>query len=336
MSKKNNKKKKKNNLPTFNLNSAKMKLIGACIVALASSPVWKDKAMEIAGMRPTQNIAAERPAVAGSGATANHVPTPTNVTKSVSIAADRPAVVSKASTEALKTTDGRTVRYEMPETRRGEVLIEHTGYMLSYDKTTNCPKWVAWELTDAEATATGGRSDIFLPDPKIEAKYRVTTDDYKGSGYDRGHMCPSADMKWSSDAQRECFYMTNICPQLHTLNAGGWSRLETACRRWAKQEGCVYVACGPIYNDDRKVRTIGTDHIVRVPDAFFKVVLSLKQGDEKSIGFIFANSDKNQTLESTMMTVDEVEAITGYNFFNQVNRNIENRVEAKMNLRAWN
>lgn len=230
---------------------------------------------------------------------------------------------------------GNTKLIEMPATKRGEVIISHTGYCLSYNNKTNCPNWVAWELTRQEAKAQGPRSDEFAPDPQVEERSRVTTDDYRGSGYDRGHMCPAADMKWSPTAQRECFYMSNMCPQLHALNAGGWEKLESACRRWAGQEGSVYIVSGPVFNDGRKVRTIGREHQVRVPDGFFKVVLSLNKGKEKAIGFYYANNERSQTMESAAMSVDEIERMTGYDFFYLVEDNLENRVEAHYNLRDW-
>lgn len=240
-----------------------------------------------------------------------------------------------ADETAKRPKKGNAKLLEMPATTRGEVVISHTGYCLSYNNKTNCPNWVAWELTSQEAQAQGPRSDEFAPDPQVEGRSRVTTDDYRGSGYDRGHMCPAADMKWSPTAQRECFYMSNMCPQLHVLNAGGWEKLENACRRWATQEGSVYVVCGPVFNDGRKVRTIGNEHKVRVPDGFFKVVLSLKAGKEKAIGFYYANNDSKQSMESTAMTVDEVESMTGYDFFYQIDKKLEKRVESQFNLKDW-
>lgn len=245
---------------------------------------------------------------------------------------DNAAIADHAAATVKK---GGAKLLEMPATQRGEVIISHTGYCLSYNNKTNCPNWVAWELTSLEAQAQGRRSDEFAPDPQVEERCRVTTDDYRGSGYDRGHMCPAADMKWDPTAQRECFYMSNMCPQLHALNAGGWEKLENACRRWAEQEGSVYIVCGPVFNDGRKVRTIGRAHQVRVPDGFFKVVLSLCKGKEKAIGFYYANNDGKQTMEATAMTVDEVEAMTGYDFFYQIDKKLEKRVESQSNLKDW-
>lgn len=224
---------------------------------------------------------------------------------------------------------------EMPQTHQGEIIVRHTGYTLSYNTETNCPNWVAWELTRAEAKARGNRNPDFYADPGIEDRSQVNTRDYSGSGYTRGHMCPSADMRWSKEAQHDCFYMSNMCPQNHELNSKSWEWLEQACRRWAKKEGSVYIVCGPVFNKGRKVRTIGREHKVRVPDGFFKVVLTLRRGEEKAIGFYYANNDRQQTMESAAMTVDELEEMTGYNFFYQVEDHLENHLEAQCNLHDW-
>lgn len=230
---------------------------------------------------------------------------------------------------------GNIRQYELPAIGRGENVVAHTGYVLSYNSETNCPNWVAWELTKEEASARRKRNDEFYQDTKVDSRHQVTSDDYRGSGYSRGHMCPAGDMKWSGAAQHDCFYMTNMCPQNRELNGNSWEELESACRRWAKQEGSVYIVCGPFFNEKRKVRTIGREHKVRVPDGFFKVVLSLKHNNEKAIGFYYANNDRYQPMEAQAMTVDEVEQMTGYDFFHFVNDKLEDRVEASFNLRDW-
>lgn len=230
---------------------------------------------------------------------------------------------------------GQPKHYEMPQAERGTKIISHTGYALAYNAETNCPDWVAWELTRDEANARGGRNPGFYPDPDVDSRHQVSTHDYSGSGYSRGHMCPAADMKWSSEAQHDCFYMTNMCPQNRELNADSWEQLERACRRWARREGSVYIVCGPVYAPQRKVRHIGREHRVRVPDGFFKVVLSLTKGREKAIGFYYANNDRQQTMESAAMSVDQVEELTGYDFFYLVADKLENRVERHADLKAW-
>ena len=226
---------------------------------------------------------------------------------------------------------------EQPAPLRGvpERIVRHTGYVLSFNSQTLCPNWSAWELTAAETEGTERRFTEFLPDPQLPVAQQVTTYDYKGSGYDRGHMCPSADMKWSPVAQRECFYLSNICPQDRSLNSGAWSKLEKACRRWAQQEGKVYIVCGPVFDKQRKHLTIGRDLRIQVPNGFFKVVLSTRQGGEKAIGFYYSNRDSRQTMDEAAMSVDQVEQLTGMDFFPQLNDALEKRVEAAYNLRAW-
>jgi len=242
-----------------------------------------------------------------------------------------------ASSKKETATSKKSVKYELPATKKGEKIIEHTGFVLSFNSQTNNPNWVAWDLTADEVnTKAVSRSNDFKGDPLVDERNRVETTHYVKSGYDRGHMCPAADMKWSSAAMADCFYMTNICPQVPVLNQRWWEHGEEACRRWAKQEGEIYICCGPIYKDNRKAKHIGNKNMqIRVPDAFFKVVLSLKAGEEKAIGFLYANNDKKQTMEDAAVTVDSVEVVTGYDFFNQLNNKLEKRVEAAFDLKSW-
>lgn len=239
---------------------------------------------------------------------------------------------------AVNIAFGQQEKLEVPVKINGnpELIINHTGYTLSYNRKTNCPNWVAWELTAEEVDGTVERSTEFLPDPKLPSAYQVASSDYKNSGYDRGHMCPAGDMKWGIEAMKESFYMSNMCPQNHTLNGGAWERLESACRRWARQEGKVYIVCGPLYNKTTRTRSIGKDHTILVPDAFFKVVLSTRKGHEKAIGFFFLNTDSKQTMGEACTSVDEIERITGYDFFPILVDKLEDKVESKFKLSSWN
>lgn len=254
----------------------------------------------------------------------------TSLASAIALPITTPSVASFSNTSASLPLEQPATLHNHPEQ-----IVVHTGYRLSFNRETLCPNWVAWELTANETEGSVHRSNDFRPDEMLPYRYQVTTDDYKHSGYDRGHMCPSADMKWSSTAQSECFFMSNICPQTHALNAGGWEKVERVCRRWAKREGKVYIVCGPIFNDARKQLYIGKSAKVRVPNAFFKVVLSLKKGEEKAIGFYFTNRDGKQNMGDATKTVDEIEKITGMDFFPQLNDALERRVEAQNNLTLW-
>lgn len=215
-----------------------------------------------------------------------------------------------------------------------DFLIQHTGFTVSYDTNTNTPKWVAWELTKEKTYGVIKRTDEFLPDPAVDIRNRVTTEDYKGSGYDRGHICPAADMKWSVDAMRDCFYMTNICPQNHNLNRKAWEVLEEQCRQWAREYGKIYITSGPIYEVGNH-KVIGKNNNIIVPEAFYKVVMVPIKGKEKAIGFYYRNEAGKQTIRKCALTVDMIEKITGINFFYNVDERIQDRIEAECDIESW-
>ena len=213
----------------------------------------------------------------------------------------------------------------MSAKKQGQV-IHRTGYTLAYDAKTRTPQWVAWELTKKETQGTVERSNDFQPDPDVKGA-KVVTKDYSHSGYDRGHMAPAADMKWSKKAMKESFYMSNICPQDHNLNTSDWSELENKSRQWARRFGKVYIVCGPIYNGKRN-EYIG-DHRVKVPDAFFKVVLINEKKKQCAMGFYFENEAGERKLQEYLVPVDRLEQLTGMDFFSALPDNLEDRLEAE-------
>lgn len=137
-------------------------------------------------------------------------------------------------------------KLEYPEISEDDDIVEHIGYTTAYNHTTLTPNWVAYELTKTEANGELPRNDAFAQDEALKGR-QADLSDYKGSGWDRGHMAPAADMKWSEQAMLESFLLTNMCPQNHTMNAGCWEKTEEMGRRIAKQYGKVYIVCGPIY-----------------------------------------------------------------------------------------
>ena len=239
--------------------------------------------------------------------------------------------------ESADNNKGNKRLLELPGKLKGipERIISHYAYTLSFNREHNQPNWVAWELTNKETNGHIQRSNDFIPDPMIPVPHQVTTEDYKGSGYDRGHMAPAADMKWSGKAMTECFYMSNMCPQHGSLNSGPWSTLEKACRRWAVQEGSVYIVCGPVFKGNKQ-KKIGKDIKITVPDGFFKVVLSMKKDKEKAIGFYYTNKSGKQPMSKTATTVDAIEEMTGMDFFVNIPDKLEKRIEATYSLKAWN
>lgn len=222
------------------------------------------------------------------------------------------------------------LRFAMPRSPKGmpEKILMNDAYVSSFNRETLLPNWVAWRLTAEHADGKVKRSGKqFTPDDRIDETYRVTTYDYMRSGYDRGHMCPAGDNKWSEEAMEQCFLMTNICPQDHGLNVGDWNEMEMQCRRWAQQYGEIYIVCGPILYKGRHKR-IGKTHKVTVPEAFFKVVLCMK-GKPRGAGFIYRNEDGNRPKGDYINTIDEVERITGLDFFPTLPDKTEQKVEAE-------
>lgn len=212
-----------------------------------------------------------------------------------------------------------------------EQILKRKAYTISYNKDTKCPNWVAWHLTAEHADGDCPRDNSYYEDEDVPFP-RATNDDYRGSGWSRGHMCPAGDNKWDEAAMRESNLLTNICPQDRSLNSGVWNKIEQDCRRWAKKYGDVYIVCGPIFLN-REHETIGENKVV-VPEAFFKVILCL-QGKPKAIGYVVRNNGGTKKRDMYVNTVDDVERITGIDFFPALPDEIENEVEAYANLEDW-
>lgn len=236
---------------------------------------------------------------------------------------------------ATAVADGEYTDLEIPArlTSVPEQILRRTGYIVSYNSNRRVPNWVAWCLTPKRLTGSSKRSDAKFHEDTDVPEPRAVDFDYVRSGYDRGHMCPAGDNKWSALAMGESFLFTNVCPQAPQLNRGDWNEMEQACRKWAKQEGALYIVCGPIFYKNSK-KTIGKNR-VSVPDAFFKVVLCMT-GEPKAIGFIYKNGDGNRPKGDYANSVDEVERITGIDFFPALPDEIEDKVEATCNPDDWN
>lgn len=215
---------------------------------------------------------------------------------------------------------------------RSNRIITHKGYTVSYNYDWKIPNWVAYELTDWEVEGEVPRYDRFKPDPMVPQNATATTNDYKYSGFDRGHMAPAADMKWDEQAMKESFYLSNICPQNPNLNGGVWKDLEEQVRDLASQKGRIFVVCGPIVNDT--LNTIGENKVV-VPQAFFKVLLQEDGGKIHTIGFVYENVSGRKPMASYAMSVDEVEEITNIDFFCSLPDKIERQTEVVVDFSKW-
>ncbi len=214
-------------------------------------------------------------------------------------------------------------------------IVPHKAYVSSYNEETLIPDWVAYELTADETGGTESRGGIeFRMDPTLRGVTQAMREDYSGSGWTKGHLMPAADAAYSTTTMGETFYFTNICPQDETLNAGDWAYLEKRVRQWANRYGHIWVVTGPIVGENR-YGTIGEREVV-VPDSFFKALLiQKKNGSYSAIAFVMDNDDERYYLKDCYLTVDELETLTGFNFFPQLDDTIEEKVESKVRLSDW-
>ncbi len=238
----------------------------------------------------------------------------------------RPAIPS------AKTPLKQDAKLELPASASHDLIITHIGYTASYNQEWLISNWVAYELTREELEGKEKGETSFQWDPEIKGR-QAWREDYSGSGWDKGHLIPRADLRWSAKAYSESFYFTNICPQNHDFNAGAWLTTENMARRIARQYGSVYVVCGPLVYDNQ-YGTIG-EHKVVVPDAFFKAFLICDEGEYSAIGIVMNNSSERQNLKSCTMTVDELENKCGFDLFHGLNSAIQEDVEAIVDWSKW-
>lgn len=212
-----------------------------------------------------------------------------------------------------------------------ELIIKKKAYIVSYNKDTKIPNWVAWHLTSEHADGSIGRSNMFYEDEMVPSP-RATNDDYRGSGWSRGHMCPAGDNKWDAEAMNQSFSLINVCPQDASLNSGLWNSIEIDCRNWAKRFQDIYIVCGPLfYNKEHE--TIGNNDVY-VPEAFFKVVLCLN-GKPKGMGFVVKNNAGTKKKDLYYNSIDQVERITGMDFFPILPDDLENEIESNLDMDSW-
>jgi endonuclease G len=211
-------------------------------------------------------------------------------------------------------------------------IVDHFYYTLSYNEAHEQANWVMYRLPASFLTGERAeRSDNFRTDPEITTG-SATPDDYKRSGYDRGHLLPAADMGWSVEAMSLTFLMSNMSPQEPSFNRGIWKKLETRVREWAVEDGLIYVVTGPVLEDG--LPEIGEDQ-VSVPKYFYKVILDYQEPEIKGIGFVMANRKSNLDIYHYAVSIDSVEKLTGLDFFPALPDGFEAEIEFTLNLNDW-
>lgn len=222
----------------------------------------------------------------------------------------------------------------LPTSTTGQV-IRHKYYALSYNEKYEVAEWVSYELFRDNLTRKWvDRTDDFREDRQVKTGSAAIMD-YRRSGYDRGHLAPAGDMAFNREAMSESFYLSNIAPQVHNFNTGIWRELEENTRDWAKKFRHLYISTGPILTEE-PIDYIGENQVA-VPSAFYKVILDLSEPEYKGIGFIIPNKVSFKPLTSYAVSIDEVEAATGIDFFSKLmERSLEKSIESRYSMNAWN
>ncbi|GAA3564978.1 DNA/RNA non-specific endonuclease [Snuella lapsa] len=223
-----------------------------------------------------------------------------------------------------------TKEYLLPTSTTGQV-VHHEGYSLSYSEPHEQPEWVAYQLKKSDLSKANYKRPYFEIDKAVKTG-AAHWNNYKNSGYDRGHLCPAGDRRHSLSAYKETFLTSNISPQEHTFNSGIWNNLEQQVRYWAKQYNGVFVITGGVLEEGLK--SIGKEQ-VSVPDYFFKVLLSTQNGKTNMIAFLVPHKNSDRPLYEFVVSVDEVEKLTGIDFFSKLKDEIEYKLEASNNSSTW-
>ncbi len=216
----------------------------------------------------------------------------------------------------------------LPTNQKG-ITIKHAYYSLSYSETDEQAEWVAYYLTPASINGPQKRSSKFLADPLISNPLKPGS--YIKSGYDRGHLCPAADMKLNAISMTESFYMSNMSPQVPSFNRGIWSKLEDKVRDWALEKNGLYVVTGPLLN-----KSCGTvNQKITVPCAYYKIVFKQAKAGVEAIAFLLPNAGSTQPLKQFVVTIDYLETLTGIDFFASLPDNQEAKFESIVLTNNW-
>ncbi len=236
-------------------------------------------------------------------------------------------------------------RVGVPSSNSSESIIEHSAYRLSYNEEHEQANWVMHIILPEIATGNASRSNDFREDPlvltgtSIEKDYFLKTKnsegkfDYDGFGYDRGHLAPSADFRWSEKALSESYFYSNMSPQMGDFNRLKWAELENWMREYVLENNThLIIVTAPVLTGDLAKIERGVNK-VSIPNYFVKVALDVK--NQRGIGFVLPHQKIKEPLESYAVSIDSVEKLLGYDFFSRLEDPQEIAIEKEMDFASW-
>lgn len=225
---------------------------------------------------------------------------------------------------------GQNMNY-LPSKVGSNQILTYTQFALSYNEKHEQPDWVAYELTGEEAATDRDRCNCFDADAAVTTG-SASLEDYKGSGFDRGHMSPAADNNMSVQANKESFLLSNMSPQLSAFNSGIWADIEKWVRIQAEEYDTVWVATGPLFANN--MGSIGPNEVT-VPGYYYKVVLRRKAGKYYAIGFLLPHFYAIEDLRTYIVSVNVIESLTRIDFFSGLPDKLEENVERNVSASHW-
>ncbi len=241
------------------------------------------------------------------------------------------AATTFASAQELPERCREFLEYGLPSDRGA--LLCRSGYALAHDDEKKAPAWVAQRMTPERLVNRVKRTDRFTPDPDLPKGKRAELEDYRGSGYDRGHMAPAADMRWSPQAMAESFYLSNMAPQVGPgMNRGIWSEIESTIRQWVARRGELFIYTGPIF-ESGSLAKIGPNRVA-VPTHFYKIVFDPVRVE--TIAFVVPNAPHpDRKIEEFITSVRDIETRTGLNFLNRISPTVQALIEEAVAAGLW-
>ena len=247
-------------------------------------------------------------------------------------ATDNNGVPSTTPAGKIRFDFEKQVDFILPAFRPSDEIVRHDGYVLRFRDEYKEADWVAYPLLPEEINGdTQREGSTFRPDPAVPTGSALPTD-YTRSGYDRGHLAPAGDFHFSRRMMQETFYMSNMTPQAPQFNRGIWKELEELVRTWALRDNGLYVVTGPVLKPG--LPTIGRVNEISVPEQFYKVILycnnsATARPDIRMIGFLLKNEASHSPLRQFVVPVDQIEQLTGIDFFPKIPDNLERQLESK-------
>jgi endonuclease G len=232
---------------------------------------------------------------------------------------------------ALVSASAFSQQYELPAQSPREQKVSHTLFTLSYAEGYELSSWAAWQLTPEMAKATGTFKDKYDDDPLVTTG-SASPKDYKDAGFIEGQLVPVEDMFIHATAVQESFLMSNVVPMKPAFNRFVWKSTEKLVRAWATEGNTLYIVAGPVLAD-APFGSFGPNK-VSIPTRFYKAVLD--ENGKRAIGFLYRSTVASGTPKSFAVSVDELEKITGIDFFPSLPDDLEQAVESSTDFGKWN